>query len=48
MVAMMMLLASRPKIMGRFALPLGLKLVGWAATGVMGLAAIGMIATIGH
>jgi NRAMP (natural resistance-associated macrophage protein)-like metal ion transporter len=45
---LMMLLASRPKIMGRFTLSRGLKIVGWAATAVMALAAVGMLATIGH
>jgi NRAMP (natural resistance-associated macrophage protein)-like metal ion transporter len=45
---MMMLLATRPRIMGRFTLTRGLVVVGWAATAVMALAAIGMIATIGH
>ena len=47
-MAMMMMLATRPKIMGRFTLTRGLVVVGWAATGVMALAAIGMLATIGH
>ena len=47
-MVMMMLLASRPKIMGRFSLSLGLKIVGWAATAVMAFAAVGMIATIGQ
>ncbi|WP_245572967.1 NRAMP family divalent metal transporter [Lichenihabitans psoromatis] len=44
---MMMLLASRADIMGRFALPPLLKGVGWLATLVMGLAAVGMLATMG-
>jgi Mn2+/Fe2+ NRAMP family transporter len=47
-MAMMMLLATRPKIMGRFTLTRGLVVVGWAATGVMTLAAVGMLATMGH
>ncbi|HUO21525.1 MAG TPA: divalent metal cation transporter [Caulobacteraceae bacterium] len=47
-MVMMMLLASRPDIMGRFTLTRGIKAVGWAATAVMALAAIGMVATIGH
>jgi Mn2+/Fe2+ NRAMP family transporter len=47
-MAMMMLLATRPKIMGRFTLTRGLVIVGWVATGVMALAAVGMIVTIGH
>ena len=45
---LMMLLASRPKIMGRFILTKGLKIVGWAATAVMAVAAVAMIATIGR
>ncbi|HEX3919956.1 MAG TPA: divalent metal cation transporter [Caulobacteraceae bacterium] len=47
-MAMMMLLASRTDVMGRFTLTRGLKLVGWAATAVMAAAAVGMLATIGH
>jgi Mn2+/Fe2+ NRAMP family transporter len=47
-MVMMMLLASRSSIMGRFALSRGLKIVGWAAIAVMAVAAAGMIATIGH
>jgi NRAMP (natural resistance-associated macrophage protein)-like metal ion transporter len=46
-MAMIMLLASRPAIMGRFPLPPTLKAVGWLATAVMGVAAIGMFATMG-
>ncbi len=47
-MVMMMLLACRRTIMGDFALTRGLKIVGWIATLVMALAAVGMIATIGH
>jgi NRAMP (natural resistance-associated macrophage protein)-like metal ion transporter len=47
-MVMMMLLATRPKVMGRFTLTRGLVIVGWLATGVMALAAIGMLVTIGH
>jgi Mn2+/Fe2+ NRAMP family transporter len=47
-MVLMMLLASRPKIMGRFTLSRGLKIVGWAATAVMTVAAVAMLATIGH
>ena len=47
-MALMMLLSSRPKVMGRFVLTRGLKIVGWAATAVMAAAAVAMIATIGH
>jgi NRAMP (natural resistance-associated macrophage protein)-like metal ion transporter len=47
-MVLMMLLSSRPEIMGRFVLSRGLKIVGWAATLVMTVAAVAMIATIGH
>ncbi len=47
-MAMMMRLASRPKVMGRFTLPAALKWVGWLATAVMAAAAVGMFATIGQ
>src|SRR6201996_6876996 len=47
-MVMMMLLTVRPKVMGRFTLPLGLKVVGWAATVVMAAAAVGMFATMGQ
>jgi len=47
-MALMMSMASRPKIMGRFTLTRGLKAVGWAATAVMAAAAVAMIATIGQ
>jgi Mn2+/Fe2+ NRAMP family transporter len=38
-----MLMASNRKVMGKFTLPLYLKLLGWAATFVMALAAVGML-----
>jgi Mn2+/Fe2+ NRAMP family transporter len=47
-MVMMMLLASRPKVMGRFVLPLSLKVVGWIATAAMAAAAVGMFATLGQ
>jgi NRAMP (natural resistance-associated macrophage protein)-like metal ion transporter len=47
-MAMMMLLGSRPDVMGRFTLPTPLKAVGWAATVVMGVAAIAMFVTAGR
>jgi len=47
-MVMMMLLATRHTVMGPFTLTRGLVIVGWAATGVMAVAAIGMLATIGH
>jgi NRAMP (natural resistance-associated macrophage protein)-like metal ion transporter len=46
-MAMMMLLASRSVVMGRFVLPWPLKVLGWAATVAMAAAAIGMFATWG-
>lgn len=46
-MVMMMLLASRKAAMGRFTLPLPLKLMGWAATATMAAAAAGMFATLG-
>lgn len=45
---MMMVLSSSRKVMGDFILPGGLKIVGWAATGVMLLASVGMFATWGR
>ena len=45
---MMMLLASRTKVMGRFTVSLGLRIVGWIATIVMAAAAVGMFATMGQ
>ena len=47
-MAMMMLLGSRRDVMGRFVLPISLKVVGWAATVVMGVAAAAMFATMGR
>ena len=42
---MIMLMASRRKIMGEFALHAWLKTLGWIATAVMAAAAVGMFAT---
>jgi NRAMP (natural resistance-associated macrophage protein)-like metal ion transporter len=42
-----MVMASRPAIMGEFVLPTGLKVMGWLATAVMTAATIGMFATWG-
>jgi Mn2+/Fe2+ NRAMP family transporter len=47
-MVMIMLLASRRKVMGTFALPVRLKVLGWIATTVMAAAAVGMLVTIGH
>lgn len=46
-MAMMMHLSSHRAAMGEFKLHIGLKVVGWTATGVMALAAAGLIATWG-
>jgi NRAMP (natural resistance-associated macrophage protein)-like metal ion transporter len=43
----MMLLASRSKVMGKFTLPLYLKILGWVATSIMAVAAAGMLLTSG-
>ena len=45
LMVLIMLIASRRKTMGRFPIPVPLKILSWAATGVMGAAAIVMIAT---
>jgi NRAMP (natural resistance-associated macrophage protein)-like metal ion transporter len=45
-MVMMMLLASRRDCMGDFRLPGFLKVMGWAATAVMAVAAVGMFATM--
>jgi NRAMP (natural resistance-associated macrophage protein)-like metal ion transporter len=44
-MALMMHLGGRENIMGRFVLPLPLKLIGWLATLVMAAAAVGMAVT---
>ena len=44
-MAMIMVMASRRKVMGEFALHPGLKALGWIATAVMAAAALGMFAT---
>jgi NRAMP (natural resistance-associated macrophage protein)-like metal ion transporter len=46
-MAIMMLMAVDPKIMGEFAVPLAMRVIGWAATLVMALAVIGMAVTAG-
>jgi Mn2+/Fe2+ NRAMP family transporter len=43
----MMLLASDRKVMGKLTLPVYLKIIGWAASTIMALAAIGVFATAG-
>jgi NRAMP (natural resistance-associated macrophage protein)-like metal ion transporter len=42
-----MILASRRKVMGKLTLPLYLKILGWLATAIMALAAVGMLLTSG-
>ena len=44
-MAMIMLLAANPKIMGKFAVGGVLKLIGWFATFVMGSATVGLVVT---
>ena len=46
-MAMIMHLASHKPAMGEFKIHAGLKTVGWVATGVMAVAAVGMFATMG-
>ena len=43
-MSLMMLLASNREVMGRFTLPMPLKLIGWVATLVMGLSVAGLVA----
>lgn len=47
-MATMMLMTTKKAVMGEFTLPPVLKFVGWVATIIMGLAVIGMVATIGQ
>lgn len=48
LMIMIMLVASRESTMGKFVIPLGLRIGGWLATAVMLLAAGGMFATWGR
>jgi NRAMP (natural resistance-associated macrophage protein)-like metal ion transporter len=45
LMVMIMMMATAPKVMGRFTLPLGLRLMGWLCTGVMAVAVGIMFAT---
>ncbi len=45
LMVIIMLLASRRKVMGKFRIPLALQILGWAGTAVMAIAAIVMLAT---
>ena len=44
-MAIMMWLATAPKVMGEFAVTGWVKTLGWAATGVMAAAVMAMLAT---
>ncbi|HEY5302156.1 MAG TPA: divalent metal cation transporter, partial [Acetobacteraceae bacterium] len=46
-MAMMMVMAVRTKVMGQFTLSQPLRIMGWLATAVMAAAAVGMFATWG-
>ncbi|MCA8092706.1 hypothetical protein LGM65_17720 [Burkholderia anthina] len=45
-MALMMLMASNPKVMGTFVTPVLLRWVGWLSTGVMGAAVIAIFVLI--
>jgi Mn2+/Fe2+ NRAMP family transporter len=47
-MVMIMLMASRRKVMRQFVIGRWLKVLGWLATGAMAAAAAGMIATWGQ
>jgi NRAMP (natural resistance-associated macrophage protein)-like metal ion transporter len=46
-MCVLMLLASRRQVMGKFTLPLYLKIAGWLATAIMAVASAGMLLTSG-
>jgi Mn2+/Fe2+ NRAMP family transporter len=46
-MCLVMLMASSRKVMGKLSLPFYLKILGWAGTAIMGLAALGMFFTTG-
>ena len=45
-MVLMMLMASNVKIMGKFVIPVPLRVLGWLATGVMATAAVAMFVFI--
>ena len=45
LMAVMMLTAGQPRVMGAFTLPPWLKIIGWLSTAAMGLAVVVMVAT---
>jgi Mn2+/Fe2+ NRAMP family transporter len=47
-MAVMMLMAGRPDIMGRFTIKRQLKVLGWLATLIMALAVAAMFIALGH
>ena len=47
-MVVMMRMAGDPRIMGRFVVTRRLKILGWAATGVMALAVVAMVVQIMH
>jgi len=47
LMVIIMLLACRKNVMGKFTLPMGLKLLGWGATAVMAAVTVGMFVTFG-
>jgi NRAMP (natural resistance-associated macrophage protein)-like metal ion transporter len=47
-MAVMMLMAAQPKIMGQFVISVRLKILGWVCTGVMALAVLTMFLTLGE
>lgn len=47
-MAVLMIVASRGQIMGRFALPAPLRLAGWVTTAVMGLIVLAMLVALGR
>lgn len=48
LMVMIMILATRRRIMGDFTLAWRLKLLGWGATGVMAAVTLGMFVTLGR
>lgn len=46
-MVVMMLMATNPKVMGEFTLSTRLRVLGWLATGVMLLASVGLLTTLG-
>jgi Mn2+/Fe2+ NRAMP family transporter len=48
LMVMIMILASRENVMGKFTLSLRLKVLGWSATVVMAAVSMGMFATMGR